>query len=139
MQDPIVGTWKLNTGNSKFDAHHRPRAGTMTFEVEPDGHYRLTAQGIKENGETVTERPARFIPDGQEYPVPDFAGLKAVFTRPNPNTIVSEVRREDGSVAAGGSYAVSADGKTLTASTFGFDSQLREFRLQTVWDRVQSE
>jgi hypothetical protein len=38
-------------------------------------------------------------------------------------------------VVGGGSYVVSADGKTLTAATFGYDTQLRQFSQQTVRDR----
>jgi hypothetical protein len=30
---------------------------------------------------------------------------------------------------------VSVDGRSLTAINSGFDTQLREFKLRTVWDR----
>ena len=135
MQDPFPGTWKLNPEKSQFGANHRPSAATMVFEVNPEGEYLLKAEGVKANGETVKERPSRFIPDGKEYPVPDFPGLIAVTTRPDPNTITAEVRREDGSVVGGGTYAVSQDGKSLTATNFGYDTQLRQFKQQTVWER----
>ena len=135
MQDPFVGTWKLNVERSEFDANHRPTAGTMVFELDAQGHYVMTAEGRNEKGEKVAERPTRFIPDGKEYPIADFPGLKNVHTRPDPNTIADEARREDGSVVGGGTYIVSADGKSLTATTSGWDSQLRQFKLRTMWDR----
>jgi hypothetical protein len=135
MQDPFVGTWKLNVEKSEFDANHRPTAGTMVFELDAQGHYLMTAEGRNEKGEKVAERPTRFIPDGNGHPIADFPGLKTVHTRPDPNTIAGEARREDGSVVGGGMYAVSADGKSLTATTSGWDSQLRQFKLRTVWDR----
>jgi hypothetical protein len=135
MQDPFVGTWKLNVEKSEFDAHHRPTAGTMMFELDAQGHYLMTARGRNAKGEEIAERPMKFILDGKEHPVPDFPGLKAVATRPDPNTITGEARREDGSVVGGGTYVVSADGKSLTATNFGWDSQLRQFKQQTVWDR----
>ena len=65
MQDPFVGTWKLNPEKSEFDANHRPAAGTMVFELDAEGHYLMKAVGEKANGETVTERPQRIIPDGK--------------------------------------------------------------------------
>ena len=135
MQHPLIGTWKLNPGRSEFDQNHRPSAGTMILELTPEGHYALTAEGVTESGEKCTERPTKFIPDGKEHPVPDFPGLISVVTRPDPNTLIAEVRREDGSVVGGGTYAVSSDGRSLTATNFGYDTQLRQFQQKTVWDR----
>ena len=83
----------------------------------------------------MAERPQKFIPDGQEYSVPDFPGLKAVAARLDSNTVQVEVIGEDGSTVGQGTYAVSADGKLLTATTSGFDKQLRRFETRTVWDR----
>jgi hypothetical protein len=135
MPDPLVGTWKLNPGRSEFDPNHQPSAGTMILELTPDGHYALTAEGVTERGEKCTERPTKLIPDGKEHPVPDFPGLLGIVTQPDLNTLVAEVRREDGSVVGGGTYVVSPDGTSLTATTFGYDSQLRQFQQKTVWDR----
>jgi hypothetical protein len=137
MHDPFVGIWKLNRDKSQFDPNHRPTEGTMHFEQDPDGWYVLKAEGANAKGERVTERPQKFIPDGQAYPVPDFPGLTAVTSRPQPNAIHAEVRREDGTIAGEGSYVVSEDGKSLTATTAGFDTQLRRFEMRTVWDRQQ--
>src|SRR5579864_258840 len=109
MADPFVGTWKLNVEKSEFDANHRPRAGTMVYELDAEGYYLQTAEGINEKGEKCAERPQRLLPDGKEHPIPDFPGLKCLVTRPDPNTIMSEARREDGSVVGGGTFVVSAD------------------------------
>jgi len=136
MKDPFAGTWKLNPERSQFDPNHRPAAGTMIFELKPDGVYILNAEGINAKGEKCAERPARIIPDGQDHPLPDFPGLIVVAHRSGPNTIRSEVRREDGSVVGGGSYVVSEDGRSMLATAFGYDSQLRQFQTQTAWDRA---
>lgn len=81
------------------------------------------------------ERPQTFIPDGQPRPIPDLPGLSAVTTQPNSRTILAEVRREDGSLVGQGRYVVSTDGRSLDATTAGFDTQLRRFEMKTVWDR----
>ena len=60
----------------------------------------------------------------------------SVTTRPNRNTIRAEAKREDGSIAGEGTYAVADDGQTMTARTQGIDSQLRPFTQQTVWALV---
>jgi hypothetical protein len=136
MTDPFVGTWHLNVGRSKFDAHHQPPNGTMTVERDSDGAYHMRAHMTKENSEVLAERPQHLIPDGKPHAVPDFHGLSAVTTKPNPHTLVSQVRRQDGSLVGEGQYVVSDDGRTLTATTSGFDTQLRQFKIETAWDRA---
>jgi hypothetical protein len=59
-----------------------------------------------------------------------------VTSRKGRNAIRAEVKREDGSIAGEGTYVVADDGKTMTATTSGFDSQLRRFEMRTVWDRT---
>ena len=135
MQDPFVGTWKLNVEKSEFDVNHRPKAGTMVVERDAEGYYLQKAEGISEKGEKVAERPLRFIPDGKEHPIPELPGLKYVASMPEPNTMTSEARREDGSIVGGMTTVVSADGASKTVTNFGYDMQLRQFKQKTVWDR----
>jgi len=135
MQDPFIGTWKLNIEKSEFDANHHPKAGIMVFKLDEEGYYLQTAEGISEKGEKIAERPQRFLADGKEHPIPDFPGLKASASKPDPHTMIREARREDGSVIGGGTSVVSADGKLITATNFGYDSRLRQFKQTTVWDR----
>ena len=59
MQNPLIGTWKLNPQRSEFDPNHRPSAATMTFNLTPEGDYLLSAEGLNEKGEKCSERPAR--------------------------------------------------------------------------------
>lgn len=136
MDDRFVGTWKLNVTRSEFDPHHRPTAGTMVFTIDAPGEYVMTAHGFNAKGEPVAERPNRLIPDGQPHPIQDFPGLSTVTTRPDGNTIHTEARREDGSVVGGGTFVVSPDGAWMTATNFGYDTQLRQFQQRTVWDRA---
>lgn len=135
MHDPFVGTWKLNPANSQFDPNHRPSAATMVFELDPQGRYLMQAEGLDAQGRKVAERPQTLIPDGKPYPFPDFPGLTAIASRLDPHTLQAECRREDGSIVGQGSYVVSADGKSLTATTAGFDTELRRFETTTAWDR----
>src|SRR5262245_27703596 len=135
MRDPFEGTWTLNPGESQMDPNHRPTAGTMRWEIQTDGSYRMTAEGIDAKGRPCTERPQTLIPDGQPRPVPDFPGLTAVTTRPDPKTIRGQVKREDGSIVGEGTYVGTSDGRSLGATTAGFVTQLRRFETKTVWDR----
>ena len=138
MNDPFIGTWTLNRAQSAFDANHQPSEGTMTWVLDADGAYVLFAEGLNAKGERCTEKAQRLLPDGVAYPVDGLPGLTSVTTRPNLNTIRAEAKREDGSVAGEGTYVVADDGRTMIASTRGFDSQLRPFTMKTVWDRTAS-
>jgi hypothetical protein len=135
MQDPFIGTWILNVANSHFDANHRPQAGTIVLEVDQEGYYLQKSEGISEKGEKVAERPQRYIPDGQDHSIPDLPGLKYRATRQDANTLTVEARREDGSIVGGATKIVSADGKSMTIDNFGYDTQLRQFKMRTAWDR----
>lgn len=135
MRDPFIGTWTLNPAKSNFDANHRPGGGTMHWESGPDHTYVMTAEGTNEKGDRVAERPQTLVPDGRPHPVPDFPGLVSITTRPGPHTIRAEARRVDGTIAGEGTYVVADDGLSLTATTAGFDTQLRRFEMRTVWDK----
>lgn len=135
MTDPFTGTWTLNPAASRFAPTHRPTKGTMRLELTPEG-YVLNAEGVNQKGETVSEGPQTFVPDGRPYPLADFPGLTSVASRPDAHTLRVEARREDGSLAGEGTYVVSADGRSLTATTAGFDTQLRRFETMTAWDRI---
>lgn len=108
----------------------------MHWKSSGDGKYLMLAEGRDAKGELVRERPQELVTDGRPYPVEGFAGLVSVTNRPAPNVIHAEARREDGTIAGEGSYVVSEDGLSLTATTAGFDSQLRRFEMRTVWDKT---
>jgi hypothetical protein len=131
----FLGTWILNPGASAFDANHKPRAGRMQIALEAGGWIVMTADGVNEHGEPCAERPSRLMPDGQDYPLPDFAGLVVKTTCVDAHTMRSECRRQDGSIVGAGTFTVSPDGRSMTATTQGWDSQLREFKQTTHWDR----
>jgi hypothetical protein len=95
----------------------------------------MKAIGVDQNGKSVEEKPVEFVPDGRLRAIPEFPGLKSVFWRSGLRTIRTEVKREDGSVVGGSTYAVSADGKFMTANAFGYDSQFRPFKQYLVLDR----
>jgi hypothetical protein len=135
MDDPFVGVWKLDPARSAFDPNHRPTEATMEFVRDGPG-YVMTATGTSGKGERVAEKPQSLIPDGQRRPIPDFPGLSASTTQRGARSLHAEATREDGSLVGEGRYVVSDDGGTLTATTAGFDTQLRRFESQTIWVRV---
>lgn len=87
------------------------------------------------SGAAVQETPATFILDGKEHAMPDALGLTAIMSRPGPNVIEVE-SRNSGRIIGKGSYVVSEDGTTLTASVSSIDAQQRPFQTVLVWDRL---
>jgi hypothetical protein len=73
------------------------------------------------------------------YPVPEYKGLAVRTTRPDIHTLQTECRRQDGTLVGAGTFRVSPDGLSLTATTSGWDSQLREFKQTTHWDRRDTD
>ena len=138
MNDPFIGTWKLDPSSSQLDPNHRPSEAIMSWQVEPDGAYLMLAEGVNEKGERVSEKPQRLYPDGKAYPVENFPGLSCVTSRPDRNILRAEVVREDGSVAGEGTYTVAESGSAMTATTAGFDSQLRRFEMRMVFEKISA-
>jgi hypothetical protein len=94
----------------------------------------MYAEGVCD-GKKVQEHPQRFHVDGAEHPVPGAPGMLAKTTRPDPNTLLV-VARNGETVVGEGSYVVSADGSTLTATVTGIDAQQRRFQTTVVWERM---
>jgi hypothetical protein len=136
MSDPFIGTWNLNPGRCEFDPNHRPTSGALVFERDTEGRYVMKAEGTAANGQKVVERPQTFIPDGEARPIAEVPGLRARTTQPGPRELHARCEREDGSIVGEGTYVVSPDGMSLTATTAGVDAEKRRFETRTVWDRA---
>lgn len=136
MSDPFIGTWNLNPGRCEFDPNHPPTSGALVFERDAEGRYVMKADGTGANGQKVVERPQTFIPDGAAHPIAEFPGLRLRTTQLSPRELQTRCEREDGSIVGEGTYVVSTDGMSLTATAAGFDAQLRRFETRTIWDRA---
>ena len=132
QQDPFIGTWKLNPRKSNFDPNHRPSDGTLRFERESGG-YVMRAEGVCD-GKRVEENPQTFLLDGAPHAVPGAPEVTVISTLSEPHTIRTEARSGN-RIVGEGTYSVSSDGATLTATVRGTDAQQRAFQTTVVWDR----
>ena len=106
----------------------------MVWERDPDG-YHMQAEGTTREGKVVKEVPQHFILDGQPRPVPGVPGVMAVASRPDPHTVVAQGLK-DGVILGQATYVVSPDGRMLTATASGRDSQQRPFTTTVAFDRT---
>jgi hypothetical protein len=131
--NPFTGTWVANIEKSRRHANHQFQSATLTFDVSDDvvslTHAGVNMSGRHESATTVLH------PDGQERLVsPQAPGVVVVTRWLGANVLESEARKK--AVAVGkGTYAVSADGKTLTATVEGTDAAGKPFDQVIVFDR----
>src|SRR5688572_13425135 len=114
----LTGTWTANLAKSHRDPNHQFHRATMRFQVDDDAVL-LTFGGVNAAGRT--EEGTRTIrPDGHDHP--DAAAPGVVTTSTIEERALRVVATKDGAVVGRGSYAVSDDGRTLTATMSGFDA-----------------
>jgi len=139
--DLFEGTWRANPEKSRWDPKYTPEQACLRFEATDTG-YLLVAYGVKD-GQAVAERPTPIVTDGKRRPVVDLngrpipgvpPGAMAFGNRPDPYTIEGKVE-VDGKTLGGGTYRVSADGRTLTVTNEGMGAK-GPFKMVAVFDRV---
>lgn len=131
--NPFLGTWIANIEKSRRHANHQFQSATLMFEQSGDvmsmTHAGVNMAGKHESGTTVLR------PDGQEHPVsPQLPDIVVVTKWVGTHVLESEAKK-DGRVVGSGAYAVSGDGKTLTATVAGTDAAGAPFEQVIVFDR----
>lgn len=132
--NPFTGTWIANIEKSRRHANHQFQSATLTFDVSGDRvtlmHAGVNMAGKHETGTTVLQA------DGQEHAAsPQAPGVMVVTRWVGAHTLETEARK-DRRVLGGGSYAVSVDGKTLTATVAGVDAAGKAFEQVIVFERA---
>jgi hypothetical protein len=128
-----VGTWKLNAAKSKYSPGPAPKSLTLKFE-RSEGGIKLTSDGTDAEGKaTHGEYVSKF--DGQDVPwagnpEADTAGAKRI----DDNTY-ENVWKKGGKVTVTARAVVSGDGKTMTITQTGKDSQGRSVANTAVYDK----
>ena len=117
--DPHVGTWKQNFDKSTLTpapTGPRPQSITRTYEMFGDG-LKATLVTISADGtRTVTTYSAHF--DGKDVPFKGANSDTIALKKVNDRTFDSTIKK-DGKVVQTVTNAVSADGKTMTATGKG--------------------
>ena len=129
----FVGTWIANTEKSRRHANHQFQSATLSFEVAGDvvslTHGGVNMAGKHESGTTVLRA------DGLEHEVSPQAPGVVVATRWVGPHVLETVARKDGHVVGSGTYHVSGDDRTLTATVAGTDGAGAPFEQVIVFDR----
>ena len=132
--NPSIGTWKIDLEKSNFSPGPKPTvAGTI--RVEPSaGGIKLTNDGTDPQGQPFhTEFVGTF--DGKDNPASGAAppNTTTSYKRVDDRTF-ELIAKTDGKATVTTRIAISADGKTLTATQIGQDLQG-----QTVHDAIVAD
>ena len=123
VQNPNVGTWKMNPAKSKF-SQSPLKSYKLKVEAQDTG-IKVVQDIVDAEGKAIQRKyTAKY--DGKEYPVtaPDADTMS--FTRPDANT-TEYVFKKSGKEAWGGQAVVSKDGKTRTDNGKGKDAKGQPF------------
>jgi hypothetical protein len=128
---PFSGTWIANLEKSRRDPNHQFQRAMMRFDIEPEAvtlsHGGVNAAGKEESG------GLRMQTDGLERPLPQVPGMASSARWLDTHTLYTEAKK-DGQIVGCGTYAVSTDGMTLTATVAGIDGAGRQFEQVIVFD-----
>ena len=127
----LIGTWVANIAKSRRHENHRFASATMHFAIDND-EVRLSYEGINASGKA--ERSEQVLhADGLPHPHP-LAPEIVVTSSLGPRGFES-IATKDGATMGHGSYDVSDDGNTLTATVRGVDGSGKTFEQVIVFDR----
>lgn len=130
---PFVDTWIANLEKSRRHANHQFQSATLTFDVSGDvvtiAHAGVNMAGKSESGATVLQA------DGVEHAVSPHAPGVVAMTKWIGTSVLATEARKDGRSVGSATYAVSDDGRTLTATVSGIDAAGKAFDQVVVFDR----
>ena len=132
--DNSVGTWKFNPAKSKTTAADQMKGRTDVLEAKPDGGMKVTRSEESSKGES-SKATFSFKYDGKEYPSTGTRFDTITSKQVDANTSTWEVKRADGKYHQTGKNVVSKDGKTLTQTFKGTDSDGKPVHGTNVYDR----
>jgi hypothetical protein len=133
--DPWIGTWKVNLEKSTYSPGPKPTV-PATVKIEPSaGGIKTTIDGTTPEGQpTHTETVAGF--DGKDNPVKGASAPNMTNALKRIDDRTFEVMgKVDGKPAVTTRVAVSADGKTMTATQTGKNAQGENINNAIVLDK----
>lgn len=133
MASVLNGVWVANLAKSRRHANHQFQRATLTIVVDGDRvslhHAGVNMAGKEEAGTTLLQA------DGTEHELSQAPGMVVLARWDGTHGLETEARK-DGRVVGKGSYVVSEDLKTLTATVGGTDAAGALFEQVIVFDRA---
>jgi hypothetical protein len=129
----FLGTWVANLEKSRRHANHQFQSATLTFDVSGDvvslTHAGVNMAGKAESGTTVLHADGTNMP--YRHKPPEWWRSRSGSARTRSQRRQKRIGRPVGNAT----YAVSDDGKILTATVEGIDAAGKAFEQVIVFDR----
>ncbi len=128
-----LGAWKLDVAKSKFVPGPGPKSQTLKFEATKDG-IKLTVDRVSAEGKaTHGGYVSKF--DGKDVPVEGNPDADMVSPKRIDDNSYENIWKKGGKATITAKAVVSKDGKTLTVTQTGTDSQGRTVNSTAVYKK----
>src|SRR5882762_1684592 len=132
--DNSLGTWKLNVEKSKYTPSPLPVKSLTTIREASDGGVKVTTTGERQDGTPIKSTyTAKY--DGKDNPVTGAPWDTIAIKQVDDNTFTVTTRQASGKFQATGRVVVSKDGKTMTSTSKGTNSEGEAFTAEFVWEK----
>ena len=131
--NPFTGTWVADISKSQRHQKHLFQSATLQFDVSGNV-VTLTQAGVNMSGKHESST-LELRADGQEHAVSPQAPGVVVVTKWIGTHVLETIGKRGTEIIGCGTYQVSADGRTLTATVSGTDAQGAIFEHVIVFDR----
>lgn len=134
--DNSVGTWKVNIAKSKYTPPPMPLKSYTMVREPSAGVVKVKITGERTDGTPITAGYSA-KPDGSETAVTgtgtpyDTIAIKQV----DANTFTADAKKKDGKYRATFRSVISSDGKTMTTTGKGTDTNGAPMALTLVYDK----
>jgi len=119
LNDPMIGTWKVNLSKSTYNPGPAPQSATNKFEPWEDG-VKATIDIVDAQGNKIhSEAAVKF--DGKDYPMMGSPIADTVSAKRLNERETGVVWKKGGKVAMTGRSVISGDGRTTTVTQTGTD------------------
>jgi len=133
--DNSIGTWKRNADKSKITGTTTSPIKNLTLVHEAaDGGIKVTATGERQDGTAInTSYTVKY--DGKDYPVTGAQWDTVSMKQRDANTFTSVTKKTGGKYLSRGRSVISKDGKTMTTTTKGTNSEGKPLAGTFIYDK----
>src|SRR5262249_45186262 len=135
VANPLMGTWKLNEGKSKF-APGATKNTTVTYAPAKGDMVKCTVDGEDKDGQPIHWTwVGKF--DGKPYQIKGSPAFDTLTYKPVKDRTNNTVARKGGKVVMTGTITVAKDGKSRVVRLTGMDANGQRFTDMTYYDKQQ--
>jgi hypothetical protein len=120
VADPLIGTWKLNPGRSRFNPGPAPKSITVTYAPAAQGLHVVSVLVTPDDATARTEYTADY--DGKDYPIQGVPQVETVSVRRIDALTSERIDKRAGKQVQSYTRQVYADGRTLIVTQKGTDA-----------------